>query len=88
MNNGATKGTAASTIAALKSSPGIQAMYQVHKNLRADGAVNNTGDEFIANVGSECAANYMKLSVAPDAKSYTVSIPATGHTRTFQTRAR
>jgi competence protein ComEC len=88
MNNGATKGTGAATIAALKSSPGIQAMYQVHKNLRPDGAVNNTGDEFIANSGPECAANFIKLSVAADAKSYTVSIPATAHTRTFQTRTR
>ena len=88
MNNGATKGTGASTIAALKSSPGIQAMYQVHKNTRPDGAVNNTADEFIANTGPQCAANYIKLSVAPDAKSYTVSIPATGHMRAFQTRAR
>ncbi|HET6406809.1 MAG TPA: MBL fold metallo-hydrolase [Chthoniobacteraceae bacterium] len=87
MNNGATKGTGASTVAALKSSPGIQAMYQVHKNVRPDGAENNTADEFIANAGPECAANTIKLSVAPDAKSYTVSIPATGHTRTFQTRA-
>ena len=86
MNNGATKGTGASTIAALKSSPGIQAMYQLHKNLRTDGDVNNTGDEFIANPGQQCAANYIKLSVAPDAKSYAISIPATGHTRTFQTR--
>jgi competence protein ComEC len=88
MNNGATKGTGASSFAALKSSPGIQAMYQVHKNVRPDGAVNNTADEFIANSGPQCAANYIKLSVAPDAKSYTISIPATGHTRTFQTRAR
>ena len=88
MNNGATKGTGASTFAALKSSPGLQAMYQVHKNVRPDGEVNNTADEFIANPGVECKANYIKLSVAPDAKSYTISIPATGHTRSFQTRAR
>jgi competence protein ComEC len=88
MNNGATKGTGASTVAALKSSPGIQAMYQVHKNVRPDGAVNNAGDEFIANSGSDCAANYIKLSVAADAKNYTISIPATAHARTFQTRTR
>jgi competence protein ComEC len=86
MNNGPTKGTGASTVAALKSSPGIQAMYQVHKNIRADGAENNTADEFIANLGEPCVANYLKLTVAPDGRSYTVAIPATGHARTFQTR--
>lgn len=87
MNNGPKKGTGASTMAALKSSPGLQAMYQVHKNVRDD-AENNTADEFIANLAEKCEAHYLKLSVAPDGMSYTVSIPATGHTRTFQTRAK
>jgi beta-lactamase superfamily II metal-dependent hydrolase len=87
MNNGPKKGTSASAIVALKSSPGLQAMYQVHKNVRAD-VENNTADEFIANLEENCAANYIKLTVAPDGKTYTVSIPATGHTRTFQTRAK
>lgn len=85
MNNGPTKGTAASTIAALKSSPGLQAMYQLHKNIRAD-IENNTADALIANLEENCAANYIKLTVAPDGKQYTVAIPGTGHTRTFQTR--
>ncbi len=66
--------------------PGLQAMDQVHKNVRDDGADNNTADEFIAKHAAECAAHFIKLSVAPDAKTYTVSIPATGHTRTFPTR--
>ena len=86
MNNGPKKGTAAATIAALKSSPGIQAMYQLHKNVRAD-VENNTADEFIANLEEKCAANYIKVTVAPDAKSYSVAIPATGYTRKFQSRA-
>jgi hypothetical protein len=85
MNNGARKGTAKSTIEALKSSPGIQAMYQLHKNIRAD-IENNTADEFIANLEEKCAGNYIKLSVDPSGKSYTISIPATGHERTFQTQ--
>lgn len=85
MNNGPKKGTSGSAIAALKSSPGIQAMYQLHKNLRAD-SENNTGDELIANRDEKCQANYIKLMVTPDGKQYTVAIPATGHTRTYQTR--
>lgn len=88
MNNGPKKGTGASTMAALRSSPGLQAMYQVHKNVRPDGAENNTADESIANHAEPCAAHFIKLSVAPDAKSYTISIPASGHSRAFQTQVR
>jgi competence protein ComEC len=85
MNNGARKGTAKSTIEGLKSSPGIQAMYQMHKNVRAD-AEDNTADEFIANIPEKCDGNYIKLSVDQAGKTYTISIPASGHQRTYQTR--
>ena len=85
MNNGPRKGTSKTAVDGLKSSPGIQAMYQLHKNVRDD-FENNTADEFIANLEEQCAGNYIKLSVMPDGKSYTVSIPATGHKRKFQTR--
>jgi beta-lactamase superfamily II metal-dependent hydrolase len=87
MNNGPRKGTSKSAVDALKSSPGIQAMYQVHKNVRAD-SVNNTSDEFIANLDEKCAASHIKLSVEPSGKAYTVSIPVTGHKKTYQTRAK
>jgi competence protein ComEC len=85
MNNGPRKGTAKSTVDGLKSSPGIQAMYQVHKNVRAD-VEDNTADEFIANLEEHCEGNFIKMSVAASGESYTISIPATGHSRTFKTR--
>jgi competence protein ComEC len=85
MNNGATKGTSKVAMDALKSAPSIQAMYQVHKNLRAD-KENNTADEYIANLERNCAGNYIKLSVAASCPSYTVTIPATGYKRTYQTK--
>jgi beta-lactamase superfamily II metal-dependent hydrolase len=87
MNNGSRKGTSKSAVDALKSSPGLQAMYQVHKNVRAD-SVNNTADEFIANLEEKCQGHLIKLSVEPSGKSYTVSIPATGHKRTYPTRVK
>ena len=87
MNNGPRKGTAKSTVDTLKSSPGIQAMYQVHKNVRED-RENNTTDEFIANLDEKCQANHIQLSVAPSGKTYTISIPATGHSKTYQTRSK
>jgi hypothetical protein len=86
MNNGARKGTAGSTIEGLRSSPGLQAMYQLHKNVRDD-IQNNTADEFIANVPEKCDGNYIHLAVDPSGLSYTVSIPATGHSRTYATRS-
>ena len=84
MNNGPTKGTEKGTMASLKSAKSIKAMYQLHKNVRSD-SENNTADEFIANPAKECTANYVKLSVNPDGASYTVTIPATGHKRSYQT---
>lgn len=85
MNNGVTKGCQPETFAALRNTPSIQAIYQVHRNLRADSA-NNTLPELIANDEPDCQANVIKLSVARDGLSYTVSIPAKNHQRTFQTR--
>ena len=87
MNNGPTKGTEKGTMASLKSAKSIQAMYQVHKNVRAD-AENNTADEFIANPAKACAGNYIKLSVSPDGARYTLRIPATGHERTYKTSSK
>ena len=60
-------------------------MYQVHKNLRAD-SQNNTADEFIANLPEKCDGNCLHLAVDPSGLNYTVTIPATGHSRTFATR--
>lgn len=89
MNNGHTKGCQPNTFATLASVKSIEAMYQVHKNLRKDGE-NNTRDEYIANKThrDNCAGHYVKLSVAADGDSYTLSIPAHGHSRTFQTKSK
>lgn len=86
MNNGVTKGCQPATFATLKETPSIKAIYQMHKNLRDDGAMNNAPDEYIANLEKECKANYIKLSVVPDGKSYTVAIPANGHEREYKVR--
>ena len=86
MNNGVTKGCEPETFAALKRRPSIQAIYQVHRNRRPDGAQQHAAESYIANDAEECQANYIKLSVAPDGKSYTLSIPATGHEATYETK--
>jgi beta-lactamase superfamily II metal-dependent hydrolase len=87
MNNGVTKGCQPATFQALKGAASIEAIYQGHKNLRPDGAANNAPDEFIANLEAQCEGNFIKLSVDPAARSYTVSIPAKGHERRYEVKS-
>lgn len=88
MNNGHKKGCMPEVFANLTATKSIKQIYQVHKNLRPDGSVNNIADEFIANHKSaeECEGHHIRLSVAPDSKSYIVSIPSRGHQQTFKTK--
>jgi hypothetical protein len=87
MNNGSTKGNMPEVFATLKDQKSLEAVYQVHKNERPDGAMNNVADEYIANKQQRnCAGNIIHLSVAPDGKTYKVSIPANKHERVFETR--
>jgi competence protein ComEC len=86
MNNGVTKGCLPEVAATLRDTKSLDAVYQLHKNLRPDGAMGNVADEYIANKERECQGNYVKLSVAADGQSYTVSIPASGHERVYKTK--
>jgi competence protein ComEC len=85
MSNGTTKGCNPQTFKTLKSAVSIKAIYQTHRNLRTD-SENNTETDRIANLEKECQGNYIKLSVEPGGKNYTVRIPATGHSATFSSR--
>jgi competence protein ComEC len=93
MNNGPKKGGQPGTFAAIKSAKSVQAWYQLHKSFNVP-AEHNAPDDLVANKdnltgpeAAKCPANIIKMSVAPDGKSYTISVPATGHTRTFKTKA-
>ena len=86
MNNGTTKGCLPEVFANLNETKSIEAIYQVHKNLRPDGAANNVADDYIANTQEQCEGNHIQLSVAPDGKNYVVKIPANKHEQSFETR--
>jgi competence protein ComEC len=88
INNGPKKGCEPQMFAALKSTASIQAIYQLHRNLRPDGDVANVSSpQYIANEDEQCAGNYIKLSVDPPAKTYTVTVPSTKHEKTYNVRA-
>jgi beta-lactamase superfamily II metal-dependent hydrolase len=84
-NNGPKKGCHPSVTATLRRVPDIQAIYQMHRNLNV-GAPENTDPEFIANADEKCQGEFIKLSVAPDGKSYTVTVGSRGKARRYETR--
>lgn len=90
MNNGPRKGGQPGTFATLKAVKSVQAVYQIHKSMNVPAEVN-APDAFIANLeemkpAEKCPGNFIKMSVAVDGKSYTISIPANGHSQTYKTK--
>lgn len=85
--NGPTKGGDPETLATLKRVKSLQALFQLHQNVRLKPA-DQTPAEFIANTGStaECKGKYVKLSVAPDGSEYTVQIEGKDKVHSYQTR--
>jgi competence protein ComEC len=84
-NNGPRKGGHPDVTRTLRSLPDIQAIYQLHRNVTA-GPELNTRPENIANTEEQCAGEYVKLSVAPDGRSYTVTVGSKGTPKRFDTR--
>ncbi len=86
-NNGDKKGCQPLAFLAVKDTPSIKAIFQVHKNLRKD-KQHNADDSHIANLKSsrECEGHHIQLSVSPDSKKYTVKVDSRGTSKTFETK--
>jgi competence protein ComEC len=65
VDNGAHKGGSPSALDIIKSSPNLQALWQLHFSEEA-GPAHNTSTEFIANPQDPDAGNYLKLAANPD----------------------
>jgi len=84
MNNGARKGGSPAAVRIVKASPGLQGFFALHRNIES-GPEDNAAPELTANDEEQCKGEYVKLAVAPDGKSYTVSVPSKGTTRSYTT---
>lgn len=85
MNNGARKGGAAATVETLKATQSLEAFFAVHRNVQT-GRTDNAIPKLTANDDESCKGEPVKLSVAADAKSYSVSVPGKGSTMTLVTK--
>ncbi len=93
MNNGPRKGGQAGSFAAIRAAAPA-ALYQVHRSYLVPPETNAPA-EFVANTedlrgadAAKCTAHRVQLAVAADGRSYTVAIPAHGHSRTYRTSAK
>jgi beta-lactamase superfamily II metal-dependent hydrolase len=90
MDNGAKKGGAVATFETLKTSPGLEDLWQLH--YAVDAGDHNMQEKFIANQGSggtaatgvpdEGAVNYIQLSARPDG-SFTVKNSRNGYQKDY-----
>lgn len=85
IDSGPRKGAEVNTFATLKSVKEIEAIYQIHRNVRTT-EKDNAPPDFVANDDEDCKGEFIKVSVAPDGKSYTVAIPAKKISRNYRTR--
>jgi competence protein ComEC len=81
MNNGARKGGSASVVALMKSAPGLQGFYMLHKSTSA--AEGNPPDAVIANIDAASDGNWMKIS-AENNGTMVVTNGRTGESKTYK----
>jgi hypothetical protein len=70
MNNGAKKGGNPEAWQIIRSSPGLEDLWQLHFAV-AGGKENNSADSFVANIDEACEGKYLKASAMADG-SFTV----------------
>jgi len=85
VDSGPRKGNDARPFATLKSVAEIEAIYQLHRNVRTS-EKENAPPDFVANDEEACKGEFIKLAVNPDGKSYMVSIPAKNISRSYRVR--
>jgi hypothetical protein len=85
MCNGPKKGGSPEVVSLLKSLPGLEAAYQLHRNVTST-EQDNTEKKNIANWEENCQGDFIKVTVEPSGKSFQVSLGEKGKPRTFSTK--
>jgi len=82
VNNGATKGGAPEALRTIRSSPGIEDVWQLHYSKNAT-KEENAPEPFIVNVDQDAKVSWIKLEAHADAQ-FTVTNSRNGKTKTYQ----
>jgi beta-lactamase superfamily II metal-dependent hydrolase len=82
MNNGARKGGSPEAWQAIRTSPGLEDIWQLHYAL-AGGKEHNAPEDFIANLQEEARAHWIKLSASADGQ-FTVTNSRNGMSKSYR----
>ncbi len=87
VNNGPRKGGTPESLAVLQGSAEVGDVWQAHRTL-TDDAANNTDEALIANLTEEddCEGHWIKATVQPDGRGWSMTNGRTGYSRTYQSR--
>jgi beta-lactamase superfamily II metal-dependent hydrolase len=83
-NNGATKGGSPEALGTIRTSPGIEDVWQLHYAQNA-GKENNAPEPFIVNVDQESSVSWIKLEAQADGQ-FTVTNSRNGKTKVYPPR--
>ena len=83
-NNGAKKGGSPEAWQAVRSSPGIEDVWQLHYSLTG-GSQNNSPEQFIANSGEPCQGHYIELSAQSNG-AFTITNSRKSFAKSYQPR--
>src|SRR5438552_4860071 len=81
MNNGAHKGGSPDAWETIRSSPGLQDLWQLHYAMDSAKA-HNVAESFIANVDEKCAGKYIQVTAEQNG-TFTVLNSRNGYTKTY-----
>jgi competence protein ComEC len=81
INNGATKGGSPEALQTIRTSPGIEDLWQLHYAQNA-GKENNAPEPFIVNVDQDASVSWIKVSAGLDG-GFTVTNSRNGKTKTY-----
>ncbi len=87
VGNGPRKGCTPPVYAALRATPGLADVFQLHRNVTS-GPADNTAPEFIANDAEDCRGLPIRLELEPDGTHYTLEIPSQGTRRRYAVKGR
>ena len=84
-NNGVRKGGSPAAWQAVRGSPGIEDVWQLHYS-ETGGKENNSPERFIANLEAACQGHWLKLAAEPNG-AFTVTNGRNNFSKTYQPKA-